>query len=513
MAAPEAARELPGLPAPLLLLPPPPAVSPAVSDRYPTATDMMAITTTADLFMWAGLTGAAGDRTTVIGAMEESLSGATITDFHFIRDEDFSALLAQVRVQTGDGQRPLTLIEASRARRAHGATAAFILAPPAPGGVLQAPIPPVTKKIKLSSLVDPSADAELVKLSETDVRARYEQYARTRGDHPHPDIEPTDEQLSALHQLIAAGGAPYVDFSIFGPHGKRMLKRLVFTTHLYEPASGSWHRQELPGPPDFQAWWKSWLVFRTAMLLLDASPVEPLDLYGEHIRTFTETYGPQVWFLVYQADVRMRSEEFERLLRRIRLTDAASRAVGGSGLAGFDTRRPWGYIFQQAVHSDNPHTTAFWAKEIKDKALLYQCRLRGETELTSDGTVASRAHGTHSPPRGREGKGRKRPLSHTPREGKGTATSGKRQALPGGKGGGDVCWNYNSGRCPGPCPKSRPHVCAHCGRAHPIIQCFTAPAEDKSWFENRPAPAASSGAPKQKAQGKGKKKTKTAPKS
>ena len=135
MAAPDAARMLPGLPAPLLMLPPPPVVSPAVSDRYPTATDMTSIATTTDLFVWAGLSGAVGDRTTAVGAMEESLAGATITDLHFVRDEDFSTLLAAVRVQTGEGTRPLTLIETSRARRAHGATAAFILAPPGPGGV------------------------------------------------------------------------------------------------------------------------------------------------------------------------------------------------------------------------------------------------------------------------------------------------------------------------------------------------------------------------------------------
>ena len=78
---------------------------------------------------------------------------------------------------------------------------------------------------------------------------------------------------------MVAGGAPYVDFSIFGPHGKRMLKRLVFTAHVYEPASGSWHRQELPGPLDFQSRWKSWGVFRTATLLLGFAPVEPLDHY------------------------------------------------------------------------------------------------------------------------------------------------------------------------------------------------------------------------------------------
>ena len=60
----------------------------------------------------------------------------------------------------------------------------------------------------------------------------------------------------------------------------------------------------------------------------------------ERIRAHTKTIGPQVWFLSYQADVRLRPEELERLLRRARLADAAPRAAGGTGLAGFDTLRP-----------------------------------------------------------------------------------------------------------------------------------------------------------------------------
>ncbi|MFM7981646.1 MAG: hypothetical protein ACKPKO_20245, partial [Candidatus Fonsibacter sp.] len=66
----------------------------------------------------------------------------------------------------------------------------------------------------------------------------YSNYALTRRDLPHQDIEPTDEQLSAIHQLVTAGDAPYVDFSIFGRHGRRMLKRLTFASRTLDPSTG-----------------------------------------------------------------------------------------------------------------------------------------------------------------------------------------------------------------------------------------------------------------------------------
>ena len=47
-------------------------------------------------------------------------------------------------------------------------------------------------------------------------------------------------------------------------------------------------------PPDFIAWWRSLRVFRTSLVLLEISPPEPLDLYGEHIRTLTDTFGHPV---------------------------------------------------------------------------------------------------------------------------------------------------------------------------------------------------------------------------
>eukprot|EP00969_Alexandrium_andersonii_P179539 7936688-Alexandrium_andersonii.AAC.1 len=63
------------------------------------------------------------------------------------------------------------------------------------------------------------------------------------------------------------------------------------------------------------------------MLLLKQCSPEPLDLYGQHIRSLHETYGSEVWFLIYQADVHMRSEEFERIRRRLRADAMATRVL------------------------------------------------------------------------------------------------------------------------------------------------------------------------------------------
>ena len=49
-------------------------------------------------------------------------------------------------------------------------------------------------------------------------------YEQTRGERPHPDIELSFEQLSAVVQLVDADAIPYVDFSIFGLHGKGAIK-------------------------------------------------------------------------------------------------------------------------------------------------------------------------------------------------------------------------------------------------------------------------------------------------
>ena len=112
-----------------------------------------------------------------------------------------------------------------------------------------------------------------------------------RGAYPAEDAEPTSDQLSAVRQVVAADAPPYADFAIFGPHGKRLLRKLMFTAWEQMP-NGQWHKKELPGPPNLDSWWTSWKTLRTVLVMLDLVDVEHLDNYGEVIRGVSQSYGP-----------------------------------------------------------------------------------------------------------------------------------------------------------------------------------------------------------------------------
>eukprot|EP00969_Alexandrium_andersonii_P109742 4840869-Alexandrium_andersonii.AAC.1 len=81
----------------------------------------------------------------------------------------------------------------------------------------------------------------------------FEKFKATRGDYLHRGMEPTPDQLSVVCQLIQSGAPPYVDFSLFGHHGHRLLKKLMFAAFSYSVQTGQFHREEPPGPPSFDA--------------------------------------------------------------------------------------------------------------------------------------------------------------------------------------------------------------------------------------------------------------------
>ena len=132
---------------------------------------------------------------------------------------------------------------------------ARIGAPPLPpaggslaaGGASLTPASP-TRKLKLSSVIDPTLDAEVQQLSPTEITEMYTRYKNRFGDHPSPEVEPTPDQISALRQLIQAGAAAYADFSVWRPHALRTLRKSVFTSYILNSATGEWSKKEMPRP-------------------------------------------------------------------------------------------------------------------------------------------------------------------------------------------------------------------------------------------------------------------------
>ena len=117
----------------------------------------------------------------------------------------------------------------------------------------------------------------------------------------------------------------------------------------------------MPGPPDWEAWYAIFRCVRTTFLLLEAMSAERMDAYAEHIRQFAIRFGADCWDLVYTADVHMRSEQFERIRRRLH----------ASPEHGYTDADPWNAVMAQAIKEDS-----FWTKEVITPATLRLAQAR-----------------------------------------------------------------------------------------------------------------------------------------
>ena len=457
------------------------------------------LTTVSALFDWAEVTNEGSLRADFLHALGDPGSNQT---FAFIEADDFNDVLRDFR-KPGDGETQVSLNPAEKARfRAawRGARALVGLDSSSPPGTAtpgaqapgvggaaagshgaQAPGGTVTaKKVKLSSLVDSTAEAELIPLDPRVLRDMYAAYEESRGAPPSPDVEPSADQLAALHQLLASGAAPYVCFSLFGPYGRRLLRKLTFIEHCYVPASGSWRRQELAGPPDYEAWLRCWLVFECAMLLLRQVKAERLRMYADLIRGFHLQYGPACWPIIYQADVRMRSEQFDRIRRGAEIA-AHRRDPRDFVYAAYDQALPWDGVFAIAVTS-----TDYWDKEVEKKAMLFLTRVRSQGNLLSDGTAQDflpgppthpGAPGGSAAPKKKKNGGGSGPGRVPPRPAPAPAPRPAKKAKTGGAPSAphDVCRNWNSGGRQDSCPNGRRRACLICGGPHRATACDRRP--------------------------------------
>ena len=314
----------------------------------------------------------------------------TVHEVVFVSEEDWRVLASMLTFASEQGaENPpvvLTPVQKCRVRflqRVARLTAGLPVGRERPLPEASAAPQPPSKWVKLSSLVDPSAEAERINLDSSVVRSMFSSYKDKRGAFPHKDHAATEEQLSAVAQLLSAGQAPYVDFALFGPHGKRALKRLTTVAFTYQVESGTWKRVEAPGPPDFATWWPCWLVFKTTLLLLGRVSTERLEHYGGYVRQLCETYGPEAWFLIAQADDRFWSEEMERLRRAAQISYEGL-PEDARGNSAFQPDRPWEWAFGAALGEQGRD---FWDAEVHKRALFYFTKLKTRGETLEDGAT------------------------------------------------------------------------------------------------------------------------------
>ena len=332
------------------------------------------------------------------------------------------------------------------------------------------------RKIKVNSVLDQSCEAEITPLDPAAIRRMFDSYVESRGDEPHPDIEPSADQISAFKQILGEDAVPFVDFAVFGPHGQRLQKKLTFRAFTHQP-DGSWRKIELPGPPDFNTWWRCFRTYKCLLLLFGVVQVERIDNYGEFIRDLCENSDPSCWWIINQADSRMRSEEFERIRRRLEADHAKFTAAGLHVLSNFDSNRPWDSVFKHAV-SDTSKT--FWDKEVREKTMQFKLALKTGAEIADDGTAQPKLLSSAVPlatPGVADGgeilrQGIRRQTQSQRKELPDNSVKGPDGQFTSNKKGKWICLKFNKGECKSPCPNKRVHQCSICLRNdHPASNC------------------------------------------
>ena len=357
-----------------------------------------AIKTIGDAAAVAQLDGADNDRTTVLGALLHLIgatAATTISALGVIRETDYSAAIQAWTIQVPGAsdtdpptQRAPTLIELGKAqylariaRLKLGLEAVTSTA--APPVAHAAPLPGTSsvtaRKVKMNQILSQLDETEVDIVDGSEQIRMFGRYEVLygKGQRPHPNQEPSIEQLSGLKSLLDNNQCPYADFAIFQPFAARIMKRLKFSGLILNKA-GVLSQAEVYGPPDLDNWRACYDVWSNSMIMLDAVDLGPLQMYKSKIELLHARYGEsRVWALLYQADTRARLEHMPRIRLKLHQQHVEAKALGTT--TAYDEARPWNMAMQVMCNDDK-----FWGQEFVEPALIVLSEAKNVGAVTSD---------------------------------------------------------------------------------------------------------------------------------
>ena len=221
-----------------------------------------------------------------------------------------------------------------------------------PGGGLKENV------LKMSSLLDQADESELHPASREQVLNWQQGYLQVMGAPPQEEEDVTDQQLAALNKRVNLQGmAPYVDFSVWLPFGRRAMKSQKFRTY-FPLGDGSYLMKDLPGPQNFQQWLTSWRVFKTGAIMLGIVSLSALQLYERAIEKLVIQW-PKVWGLICTAEDKARDERLEKLRRKFDADQQAQRQVPQD----WDSTHPWTCCFRELAMDEE-----YWNEQVRHPA-------------------------------------------------------------------------------------------------------------------------------------------------
>ena len=266
--------------------------------------------------------------------------------------------------------------------------------PASSGGAAAGTSAPVvfSNQVPLKEVTSQVAEGTCSRMTKDEILECFAQYEVQYGKNKRPprDEEPPEEQLSALKHLLHSGDCPYVEFTMWSPHGHRLAKKMKLTGQVFNNR-GELHTVELAGPATFELWLASWNILQHGFLMHRAVDLGNLLEYRRYMERFYSKFGENTWALQYQADVRTRLEHFPRTNRRGYAEWKEAQMAGKNH--DYDPSRPWNWVFAAVVKDKD-----WWKEELEDLATqIVRAQPRVMDVLGGDAPVQKRPHHSDLP--------------------------------------------------------------------------------------------------------------------
>ena len=118
-----------------------------------------------------------------------------------------------------------------------------------------------------------------------------------------------------MRHKLEVDGNPCVDYSVFGPHGYRMLKTRLVEGLVLDADNATFVRRQHKCPPNWGYYVACHNVWAVALMGLGQGNWGLFRRYLRKLETWYNLY-PKTYPLLYQADVRARSELWNKKWRQ-----------------------------------------------------------------------------------------------------------------------------------------------------------------------------------------------------
>jgi hypothetical protein len=238
--------------------------------------------------------------------------------------------------------------------------------------------------------------------------------------------------------------------AVWGPHGTRLLKKASMSG-LNIMRDGTFMTVELFGPPNIDLWSGCYDVLATGCIMLGAVRRPHLAAYKRWIIKLAAIYGPVVWHLLYQTDVRCRSELMQEVFQVLLAEHNAAKM--SKMPTDFDPTKPWDAVWKRVLEMKD-----WWVDEFERPAGLINAKVMGiSAVIGGDVQIATSHHRAPAPPQ---------PAAQINGAGRGSKRQRKREK--GSKGGGKDKKHQSNGSPSGPTPEG----CKICKATdHTFTQC------------------------------------------